>query len=299
MRAGKNKEKSPVPKDERVVIYPDFHGHPQLPMIGRSHYRRARSKLDDHRHEKTWEFCHLEKGRQTFAIGDRTYTFFGGQMFFTLPGEVHSTHDEPMEKSILYWIQFRLDGVKRFLNFSEAETRFLRKNLLSLKSSGRIFPAGRAIREGFKEIFSAYFSGMPLRKKIFENRLETFFLALMARLQKTRRGGDEKSSDQAVEKSIRWIEAHLTEKSTVPMAADAAGLSISHFKARFRKETGIPPAEYILRRKIEKAKSILSNQGAHTRITHLAHDLGFSSSQNFATAFRRIAGKSPGDWRIT
>ncbi|MBL8993293.1 MAG: AraC family ligand binding domain-containing protein, partial [Spirochaetia bacterium] len=75
---------------DRLTIEPDFHGFTHIPSIGWSHYRKAKGQLVDHHHADAWEFCYLEKGRQIFATRDRLYDLRGGQIFLTLPNEVHS-----------------------------------------------------------------------------------------------------------------------------------------------------------------------------------------------------------------
>ncbi len=77
--------------------------------------------------------------------------------------------------------------------------------------------------------------------------------------------------------------------------ARRAHLSLSHFKKRFKAETGLSPRQYILRDKIEAAKCLLSSQAKP--ITDIALDLGFVSSQYFATVFKRITGTTPTHYR--
>jgi AraC-like DNA-binding protein len=79
----------------------------------------------------------------------------------------------------------------------------------------------------------------------------------------------------------------------VPRLAEVARLSQSRCKIRFRQETGVPPAEYWLRKKIEKAADLLRTRS----VTEVAYALGFSSSQYFATAFRRYTLASPSQFR--
>jgi AraC-like DNA-binding protein len=49
--------------------------------------------------------------------------------------------------------------------------------------------------------------------------------------------------------------------------------------------------DYITRRRIEESKKMLSQGEAS--VTDIAYALGFSSSQYFATVFKRITGQSP------
>lgn len=53
------------------------------------------------------------------------------------------------------------------------------------------------------------------------------------------------------------------------------------------------PAEYVLQQRIAAAQQLLADSGKS--ITEIAYELGFSSSQTFATAFRRITSLRPSD----
>ena len=75
----------------------------------------------------------------------------------------------------------------------------------------------------------------------------------------------------------------------VARLAQVARLSESRCKARFKREIGVPPAEYWLRKKIEQAIVLLKNRS----VTEVAYELGFSSSQYFATVFKRYKLVSP------
>jgi AraC-like DNA-binding protein len=55
----------------------------------------------------------------------------------------------------------------------------------------------------------------------------------------------------------------------------------------------MPPHEYILRCKIDRAVAQL--EAGERSITDIAYDLGFSSSQYFATVFKRFTRLNPRD----
>jgi AraC-like DNA-binding protein len=90
-----------------------------------------------------------------------------------------------------------------------------------------------------------------------------------------------------------WIESHIEspDELTVARLAQVAGLSPSRFQAAFKQETGIPPAEFALSARITEASRRLARPGAD--VTSVAFSLGFSSSQYFASAFRRFTNISP------
>jgi AraC-like DNA-binding protein len=63
----------------------------------------------------------------------------------------------------------------------------------------------------------------------------------------------------------------------------------------FRQEIGLPPGEFILRSKIDHARHLLG--GTDLSVTDIAHALGFSSAQYFATAFKRLTRTTPSLFR--
>jgi len=77
--------------------------------------------------------------------------------------------------------------------------------------------------------------------------------------------------------------------------ADACGLSASRLQQLFTQIAGVSPRQYLLRTRIDRARSMLAATDAS--ITNIALELGFSSSQHFAIAFRRLTGESPTTYR--
>ncbi len=58
---------------------------------------------------------------------------------------------------------------------------------------------------------------------------------------------------------------------------------------------GMPPHHYQLHQRVERAKRMLANP--RRSITDVAIASGYSASSNFATAFRRMTGMSPREFR--
>ncbi len=92
-----------------------------------------------------------------------------------------------------------------------------------------------------------------------------------------------------------YMEANLGESVSLADVAAAAGLSRMHFAARFRDATGLRPHEYLLRRRIERARELL----LHSRLplVEIAFEVGFKTQAHFTTVFARFAGETPNVWR--
>jgi len=66
--------------------------------------------------------------------------------------------------------------------------------------------------------------------------------------------------------------------------------------ARISKEsTGLSPHQYVLRRRVERAKQLLS--GTSLNLAEIALRCGFSNPSHFTQAFRQISGVTPTCWR--
>ena len=70
-----------------------------------------------------------------------------------------------------------------------------------------------------------------------------------------------------------------------------AGMSLFHFSRSFKQSTGLPPHQYILRRRIEHAKSLLKTN--ELGIAEIGQRLGFSDQSHFKMIFRKFVGATP------
>lgn len=273
---------------ERVMLKPEQTGLPEIPVIGRLNYAAAHPPLSRHDHQGCIEICYLSKGRQTYQVAGRSYHLSGGDLFLTFPNEKHSSGMQPEEKSILYWVIVRLDNGKApFLGLVPEQARQLKKSLLSIKY--RHFKGGPTIRNTLDGIIQAVYSkNSEMRDIALRNKLVEFLLQVIYYGQK-KNGAQER---HALSSIVEFIHENLEEKISLISLAQRAGLSVSRFKAKFKKLLGVPPAEYIARKKIERARELLSQGGRS--VTDVAFALDFSSSQYFATVFKRYTGKSPG-----
>ncbi|MDB5360825.1 MAG: sigma-54-dependent Fis family transcriptional regulator [Rhodospirillales bacterium] len=91
------------------------------------------------------------------------------------------------------------------------------------------------------------------------------------------------------------IETRLYEALPLAELAAVAGLSQSYFSEAFRRSTGMPPHRWILLRRVELAKRLLLDSGL--TITEVAFSVGFSSSSHLASAFRRVVGSTPSQFK--
>lgn len=101
--------------------------------------------------------------------------------------------------------------------------------------------------------------------------------------------------DEAILKIQHWLQAHHTEKITMEMMADRAGLGERTFLRRFHKATGMNPTEYCQQLRIAKARELL--EISSIKVEQIAWQIGYEDPGAFRKIFRKILGLSPGEYR--
>jgi len=98
-------------------------------------------------------------------------------------------------------------------------------------------------------------------------------------------------SRQVLQRACDHIDRHLGDEMSLSAIARVAGMSRFHFARLFRASTGHSPMAYLLRRRIERSKSLLGRRDL--AICEIAATLGFSDQSHFSRTFRKIEGMTP------
>lgn len=236
------------------------------------------------------EICYLASGQQTFEIGDRTFRMQGDDVLVSQPGQKHSTGAMPLERSTLYWLLIALDTPDGcFLGHAPDESAAMVTGLDAL--GVRHFRGAPSLQKHLDRVFAAFFQGGPLRSLRIQMLVTQFLIEILDLANEP----DRRDPSREIIGALACVHDQIREPILLETLAEEAGLSLSRFKQRFRQEVGMPPREYVLRQKVEAAREMLRGPGPS--VTHIAHDLSFSSSQYFATVFRRFVGLSPTEFR--
>lgn len=106
----------------------------------------------------------------------------------------------------------------------------------------------------------------------------------------------ERASERLrIEGAIEAIHTRLAEKLLVDELAGVAGLSTTHFRRTFARETGLSPTEYIKGVRLERAKKLIA--AADLSLTEIALECGLGSSSYLSSTFSRAFGVSPAEYR--
>lgn len=98
--------------------------------------------------------------------------------------------------------------------------------------------------------------------------------------------------------ALDLIEREMHRPLSLHDLAESIGVTPQYFCELFRIVTSRRPTEYVNQRRIDRAKEILYAE-PNTRISEIAHRVGFESDSYFSTVFRRMEGVSPRQYRET
>jgi AraC family transcriptional regulator len=96
---------------------------------------------------------------------------------------------------------------------------------------------------------------------------------------------------------VAYIEDHLDAGPTLEQMAAVARLSPYYFVRQFKRATGLPPHQYVLARRVERAKQLLQ-QDRKLSLAEIAASAGFSDQSQFSHYFRRLVGVTRRQFRM-
>lgn len=88
-----------------------------------------------------------------------------------------------------------------------------------------------------------------------------------------------------------YVAAHLAESLRLAQLASLAGLSQFHFARAFKKSTGLAPHQYVVRRRVERARDLLLRGGGG--VADVASQVGFADQSHLSAHFKRAFGTTP------
>ncbi|ORM72204.1 AraC family transcriptional regulator [Pantoea rwandensis] len=226
------------------------------------------SRFPRHLHDE-YVICANLSGREEIWLDGKVSDVFAGQVTLYNPTSIQSSH------------------------FSHQAVSFvsihLPQSTLTQLLGGTQAPA---LREGvFNDIrlFKAICRFDEVAREAGETLLEQQLLWLCGELLE-----DEASLQQGDMQIIQQVKQfllnHLSQKPQLDALAQLAGLSKYHLVRRFTQLTGLPPLQYHMQLRLNRARELL-RQRVHPQDAAL--QLGFYDQSHFINAFRKVMGTTP------
>ncbi|NUP05480.1 MAG: helix-turn-helix transcriptional regulator [Polyangiaceae bacterium] len=117
--------------------------------------------------------------------------------------------------------------------------------------------------------------------------LAVHLLARYRRVQRPRSG----LAREQLQRVTEYIEANVDRDLSLLRLARVAGVSASHFKTLFKRSMGVAAHEYVIQRRVERARSLLVE--SELPASQVALEAGFSHQSHMARCMRRVLGVTP------
>ncbi len=102
--------------------------------------------------------------------------------------------------------------------------------------------------------------------------------------------------DARLREAVHWVHRHIDQPISIERLLEQVHVSRRWLEYEFRKAFDLSPHQYITRRRVDKAKKMLTGP-ERAYVAEVAKACGFTSAKQFSAAFRRIVGQSPSDYR--
>jgi AraC family transcriptional regulator of arabinose operon len=228
------------------------------------------------------------------CVGGHGYVMVDGQKAHLQDGEIiliprnrqhtyWAADDAPWS---IYWVHFLGDDADYYVE------RMSRPGQpVSVEASAR----HEAVRL-FRYCLDALQDGYGLPTLIYAAQSTQHILSLLLYrnqlLSIEQRSGLRRSRLESV---IDYMREHLTENLRLDDFAREAGMSVSHFSERFRKQTGQSPIAYFIQLRMRLACRLLDLSGKP--IKTVALETGYRDPYYFSRVFKKSMGISPEKYR--
>jgi len=97
---------------------------------------------------------------------------------------------------------------------------------------------------------------------------------------------------------LEYIHEHLDAELSLEHLAAVAHVSPYHFARLFKHSTGLPPHQYVIARRVERAQELLRERD-RLPLAEVAFETGFSNQSHFTRHFKRLVGVTPRLYRAS
>jgi AraC family transcriptional regulator len=138
--------------------------------------------------------------------------------------------------------------------------------------------------------------GGSLASESLANVLAVHLIRHVLAPRRPERGRDGALSRGRLRAVVEYVEEHLDAGPTLEQMAVVARLSAYHFARQFKRATGLPPHQYVIMRRVERAQQLLQ-AGTDLSLAEVAAHAGFSDQSQFTHHFKRLVGVTPAQFR--
>ncbi len=267
--------------------------------FGFEEYKDIRQKPLSLHYNKGIEICFVTKGRYNWVVDDKSYLLFPGDGFITCPWEKHGSPREVVDLGEIYWIVIRPELFLQTGRFKLG--RWSKLNRQANDLLGKVLSENRnhsLLKAQFlKPLFLELQNELTRKEFGYYQRvcgLVEELLIKTVRLLQNRENRMIKNQQWFLNFENR-LKEEISKKWTLEEMTRESGVGVTTFTQLVKEQSGYTPANFLIFLRLEKAKELLLQ--TTNKLTDIALECGFYSSQHFSSTFSKWIGITPNGYR--
>ncbi|MCX7711525.1 MAG: AraC family transcriptional regulator [Clostridia bacterium] len=258
-----------------------------------------------HRHDFI-EIVYVISGSGKHIVGSSEYEICRGDLFiinYDVPHgffPIEKGKNEPVVFNCVFMPKFLDASLFSSIHFQDITSSFLFKSLFPDNYTPG--PDLRLSGAEFKEIgdlFSKMHQEYKLMQKGYIDIIRAYLIELIVKIfryidQDSKRTVSSKSQE-LVNQAIDYLKQHYHTEIRLEDVAMKTFISKNYFSKLFKEVTGINFSDYVQKLRIDEACNLLRN--SDMKVVDIASHTGFNDLKFFYEVFKKITGKTPGDYR--
>lgn len=266
----------------------------QLLMVDRfGDYLAAHQHLVFPHKHSFYHLVYFTKGSGTHSIDFINFPVAAGQVYFMVPGQVHSWHFTGEIDG--YIINFS----EAFLNTFLANARYLEQfAFFSGNAKEQVLGVSNEDQAKLVTVFENILAENALAPANKEDMIRALLLQIFILLGRYNADGvpaARSANPLILFQFKKLVDLHYKEKKLPKEYADLLYITPNHLNALSKDLAGRPAGEIIRDRVLLEAKRLLVN--ASLTVAEIAADLNFADNSYFSRFFKKYEGVTPEDFR--
>ncbi len=247
--------------------------------------------IDEHV-QACYEISYIVSGKGTFFTNGKAYPVKAGEIYFCLPGEVHSGIADKAEPYRFFYLGF---------DFENNDNRLYTDVKQALDGIKQPVVQNMTMIEPF---FLNAFEEILQERKHGNTMLKTYLQQIFVMIYRSIMGSQnylyhpEKNidySNQIIYKIINYLECNLHSIENLTVIAEELGYSYSYLSHLFTKRMGMSIQQYYNKKRFEQTAHLLKD--GRLTITQISQKFQYQNVNSFCKAFRKYYGVSPTAYR--
>ncbi len=260
---------------------------PQLRYIGKILPEVSAFPRLLHVHEDCLEISILYSGESVYTIGNQTFPVRAGDVLIYNAGTPHDEHSGSDAKVGSY-----------FLGIDQLSLPLLPENCLIPEDCSPVFHIDRDF-QAVKDLCETLLHHTEHRTAwsgvFLHYEMQTLLEIILTVVTRSSSPRSSEADREAAAPILSYLDQHCLEPITMKEISSALHMSESYIAHTFKQATGYSPIQYLLRRKIGTAQTLLISSSAS--ISEIAQMVGFDSQSHFNKRFKSYVKISPGQFR--